>query len=110
VFPGKHAPSKELVRGVDCAAGKACTVGVNLERATFVLEVVQGGQVRPDGEVLLYKEGSELAYARGKSGEEMEVPPGEYVPEVRVGAAKRQIHKVRLRAGDHEPARKVEVD
>jgi hypothetical protein len=76
----------------------------------FALEVIQGGQVKPEGEVLLYKEGSEIPYTKGKSGEELEVPPGEYVPEVRVGTAKRQIHKVRLRAGDHEPARKVEVD
>jgi hypothetical protein len=109
LFPLKRGPAKELVRGVECQASKVCTVGINLERATLMVEVFQGGQPKPDAEVVLYKEGSDIPYVKGKSGEDLEVPPGDWVPEVRAGQAKRQVNKMRLRAGDRE-TRKVELE
>ncbi|MEW5853638.1 MAG: hypothetical protein AB2A00_32985 [Myxococcota bacterium] len=108
LFPGKRAPSKETVRGVECRPHKECVVEVNLERATLVLEVFQAGKPASLAEVVLYKGGSEVPYVKGRSGEELEVPPGDYIPEVRLGDAKRQVNKMRLRPGDQE-TRKVEL-
>ncbi|MBI5496749.1 MAG: hypothetical protein HY904_17180 [Deltaproteobacteria bacterium] len=109
LFPGKRGPARELVRGVDCPAGKTSAVGVNLERATLTLDVFAAGQPRADAEVLLFKEGSDIPYARGKAGEELEVPPGDWVPEARAGELRRQFSRMRLRAGDREH-RKVELE
>lgn len=109
IFPGKKAPTRQLVRGVACKAKAVCTVDVNLEYAQLTVEVFKGGQTQPTAEVLLYKGGAEVPYARGASGEALEVPPGEYVPEVRVDGSKKRFSAMRLRAGEPE-VRKVEVE
>lgn len=109
MFPGKRGVSKELVRGIECQARKVCPVEVNLERAFLTVEVFKGGEPAPTAEIILYKGGSEVPYVKGASGEMLEVPPGEYVPEIRLGGTRKPLHKMRLRTGEPE-SKRVEVD
>jgi hypothetical protein len=109
LYPGKRGPAKETVRNVECQARKPCRAEANLEVAVVVIEVFLGGAPETLAEVVLYKGGSVIPYVKGRSGEELEVPPGDYIPEARHGDKKRQVSKMRLRAGDAE-SRKVSLD
>jgi hypothetical protein len=109
LFPSRRAPTREMVRGVECAAGKPCDVSVNIERAVLVIEAWRGEAQAADADVVVYKEGSEVPYIKGRSGDELELPPGVWLPEVRVNGKGKQVSKMRLKAAERE-TRRVEVE
>ena len=108
LFPGKRGPAKEVLRGVPCKVGKPCIVGADIERAVVVVEVFYKGKPAPDAQVAVFKLGADVPYVKGRSAEELEVPPGDWVPEVRLEGKRQQVSRMRLKAGDHE-TRRVEV-
>jgi hypothetical protein len=108
-WPSKSGGARETRRNIVITAGRLTTLDANLERGTLALEVYLGGKSELNAEVLVYKGAATVPYIKGKSGEPLEVPPGEYVPEARLGALRKQFSRMRVKAGDAE-MRKVELD